>query len=140
MSSVAKVPLHERPSDYVFDMTTLNSADAKRLWRAAIKEAWNNRCAYCGATPIENNSLTIDHVRAKSRGGQDCTSNVIPACRSCNQEKASLEWVAWFRLQPFYSIATEWRIREWLRTGKVPSFESDEETVDWFDSILTEAA
>ena len=140
MSSVAKVPLYERPSDYVFDMTTLNSADAKRLWRAAIKEAWSNRCAYCGATPIENNSLTIDHVRAKSRGGQDCTSNVIPACRSCNQEKASLEWVAWFRLQPFYNIAAEWRIREWLRTGKVPSFESDEETVLWFDNVLNEAA
>ncbi len=139
MSSVAKVPLYERPSDYVFDMTTLNSADAKRLWRAAIKEAWNNRCAYCGATPITNNSLTIDHVRAKSRGGQDCTSNVIPACRSCNQEKASLEWVAWFRLQPFYSIVAEWRIREWLRTGEVPAFDSDEETAVWFNSILSEA-
>jgi hypothetical protein len=140
MSSVAKVPLYERPSDYVFDMTTLNSADAKRLWRAAIKEAWNNRCAYCGATPITNNSLTIDHVRAKSRGGQDRTSNAIPACRSCNQKKASLEWVAWFRLQPFYSIVAEWRIREWLRTGEVPAFDSDEETAAWFNSILSEAA
>lgn len=140
MSNVAKVPLYERPSDYVFDMTTLNSAEAKRLWRAAIKEAWDNRCAYCGATPIEDNSLTIDHVKAKSRGGQDCTSNVIPACRRCNQEKASEEWVAWYRMQPFYSIEGEWRIRDWLRTGEVPDLEASEETVLWYDDILTAAA
>ncbi|WGL30501.1 HNH endonuclease [Synechococcus phage S-CRES2] len=140
MSNVAKAPLHERPSDYVFNMTTLNSGEARRLWRAAIKEAWSNRCAYCGATPIEDQSLTIDHVKPRSKGGQDCTSNVIPACRSCNQEKGSDEWIAWFRMQPFYTISAELRIREWLKTGEVPAQESSMADVLWYDRILTEAA
>lgn len=140
MSNVAKAPLHERPSDYVFNMTTLNSGEARRLWRAAIKEAWNNRCAYCGATPIEDQSLTIDHVKPRSKGGQDCTSNVIPACRSCNQEKGSDEWIAWFRMQPFYTISAELRIKEWLKTGEVPAQESSMADVLWYDQILSEAA
>jgi len=140
MSNVAKAPLHERPSDYVFDMTTLNSGEARRLWRAAIKEAWDNRCAYCGATPIEDQSLTIDHVKPRSKGGQDCTSNVIPACRSCNQEKGSDEWISWFRMQPFYTISAELRIKEWLKTGEVPAQESSTADILWYDQILSEAA
>jgi len=43
-------------------MTTLNSSQAKRIWRTAIKKAWNDRCAYCGNPPIDDKSLTIDHV------------------------------------------------------------------------------
>lgn len=140
MSNVAKAPLHERPSDYVFNMTTLNSGEARRLWRAAIKEAWDNRCAYCGATPIEDQSLTIDHVKPRSKGGQDCTSNVIPACRSCNQEKGSDEWISWFRMQPFYTISAELRIKEWLKTGEVPAQESSLADILWYDQILSEAA
>jgi len=140
MSNVAKAPLHERPSDYVFNMTTLNSGEARRLWRAAIKEAWDNRCAYCGATPIEDQSLTIDHVKPRSKGGQDCTSNVIPACRSCNQEKGSDEWISWFRMQPFYTISAELRIKEWLKTGEVPAQESSAADILWYDRILSEAA
>ena len=140
MSNVAKAPLHERPSDYVYNMTTLSSGEARRLWRAAIKEAWDNRCAYCGATPIEDQSLTIDHVKPRSKGGQDCTSNVIPACRSCNQEKGSDEWIAWFRMQPFYTISAELRIKEWLKTGEVPVQESSMADVLWYDQILSEAA
>lgn len=110
-------PLREHCSDYVFDMTVLNRREARRYWRAAIKEAWNNCCAYCGKPPIDDASLTIDHVKPKSKGGEDRTSNVIPACRRCNAEKGSDEWISWYRMQPFYSIEGEWRIRHWLSTG-----------------------
>lgn len=116
----APFPLYERISDYLFNMSALTRREARQQWRDSIKTAWNNRCAYCGQPPIDDNSLselTIDHVRPKSRGGEDRTSNVIPACASCNQAKSSQDWAAWYRLQPFYSIAAEWRIQEWLKGG-----------------------
>jgi hypothetical protein len=114
------LPVYERISDYLFNMSALTRREARHQWRTAIKEAWNNRCAYCGGTPIVDESLTdltIDHVRPKSSGGEDRTTNCIPACLSCNQDKSSQEWVAWFRMQPHYTIEAEFRIREWLRGG-----------------------
>ena len=114
------LPVHERPLDYLFAMSALTRREARQQWRDAIKECWNNRCAYCGATPIVDESLTnltIDHVRPKSNGGEDRTTNCIPACRKCNQDKSSQEWVAWFRMQNFYTIEAEWRIRQWLKGG-----------------------
>lgn len=141
MNNVASLPLCERPQDYVFNMTTLNSSDAKRLWRAAIKEAWDNRCAYCGGTPIDEKSLTsltIDHVTPKSKGGQDMTSNCIPACVRCNGAKGSSEWIAWFRMQDFYTIEAEIRIKRWLKDGIVDQYDQDDS--EWYDSLINRIA
>lgn len=135
MNNVA-LPLFESPHDYVFNMTSLNSTEAKRKWRAAIKEAWANRCAYCGKPPIDDKSLTIDHVRPKSKGGEDRTSNVIPACRRCNGEKGSSEWIGWYRMQPYYTIDAELRIKRWLAEGKVEW--PTEEDSEAFDRLLNE--
>lgn len=113
-------PVYERVSDYLYQMAALTRGEARRQWRQGIKDAWNNRCAYCGSTPIVDESLTeltIDHVRPKSKGGEDRTTNCIPACQRCNQQKSSEDWVAWFRMQPFYTIESEWRIRQWLSGG-----------------------
>ena len=43
--------------------------------------------------------LTIDHVHPRSLGGEDITSNVVPACTRCNQEKGSAHWRSWMRQQ-----------------------------------------
>ena len=111
-------------------MKALTRGEARRQWRQSIKDAWANRCAYCGGTPIDDESLTdltIDHVRPKSRGGEDRTSNCIPACQNCNQKKSSSDWVAWFRMQEFYTIESEWRIRQWLSGGLCEFGQYDEE-------------
>ncbi len=138
MNNVASIPLCERPQDYVFNMTTLNSSEAKRLWRTAIKEAWGNRCSYCGGTPIDDKSLTIDHVKPKARGGEDMTSNCIPACRRCNGDKGSSEWLAWYRMQPFYTIEAEVRIQHWLKEGIVDQYDEDDSI--WMDALLNRLA
>ncbi len=132
-------PVYERVSDYLFNMSALTRREARQQWRNAIKESWNNRCAYCGRPPIDDDSLTVDHVRPKSSGGEDRTSNCIPACLECNQDKSSQEWVAWYRLQPFYTIESEWRIRQWLSRGLAnfgPYDEEDSKIVDNFLNTL----
>ena len=116
-SSQDHLPVYERISDYLFNMSALTRREARQQWRQSIKDAWNNRCAYCGKPPIADESLTVDHVRPKSRGGEDRTTNCIPACAECNQSKSSSDWVAWYRAQAFYTIESEWRIRQWLSGG-----------------------
>ena len=44
----------------------------------------NFTCQYCGAI---NNSLTVDHVLPKSRGGKSNWINVVVACKPCNLKK-----------------------------------------------------
>ena len=100
-------------------MEALSSREAKRLWRQSIKESWNNCCAYCGKPPIDDKSLTLDHVRAKSKGGEDLRTNTVPADKRCNAEKGSEEWRSWYRQQPFYEVWREFRIDYWLENDIV---------------------
>jgi len=44
-------------------------------------------CMYC-LTSLADRHLTRDHVIPMSRGGQDVWTNVVTACRACNQRKA----------------------------------------------------
>ena len=74
----------------------MTSPEAKRLWRRAIKEHFNCTCVYCGES-YELHELTLDHVRPKSLGGEDLTSNLVPACHKCNQDKGSNHWLQWMR-------------------------------------------
>ena len=46
----------------------------------------NFTCQYCGVT---DNSLTVDHVLPKSRGGKSNWINVVVACKSCNLKKGN---------------------------------------------------
>lgn len=45
-------------------------------------------CAYCGEH-YSRDKLTRDHVRPRSRGGQDVWTNVVAACRACNHRKGA---------------------------------------------------
>jgi hypothetical protein len=105
---------------YLAAMECLTSSEAKRRWRQAIKAAWGNRCCFCGEPPIDDKSLTIDHLKAKSRGGEDTSNNCLPACLEHNQSKGSSDWVEWFRAQAFHSLEREARIRFWLENGRLP--------------------
>ena len=44
----------------------------------------NFTCQYCGNN---NNSLTVDHILPKSRGGKSNWNNVVVACKPCNLKK-----------------------------------------------------
>lgn len=106
-----------RALDYVFALEIMDRRLARQVWRDGIKACWDNRCAYCNGTPVDDRSLTLDHVRARSQGGEDLTSNLVPACAPCNSQKGSEDWRGWFREQPFYCPTREEEISAWMRTG-----------------------
>ena len=44
------------------------------------------RCVFCGQVfPAEE--LTVDHLQARSRGGDRSGGNLVTACRACNATK-----------------------------------------------------
>ena len=99
------------PQAYVFNLETTSSAEAKRLWRKKIKEAWDHKCAYCGS----DKELTIDHITPRSKGGTDVTKNVVCACHDCNQDKAHTPMEDWYLSQEFFDMARYDRINEWIK-------------------------
>ena len=46
----------------------------------------SHRCQYCSGSFIPD-FLTMDHVIPKSRGGKKTWSNIVTACKLCNQSK-----------------------------------------------------
>ena len=89
-------PLLPSPNHYTHNLITMTSPEAKKLWRRAIKEHFNCQCVYCGET-YEFKELTLDHVQPRCRGGESVTTNLVPACRQCNQGKGSNHWLRWSR-------------------------------------------
>ena len=87
------------PRQYLFNLETLSSNEAKRIWRTKVRERWNYKCAYCGS----KKELTIDHVVPRAKGGTDFTKNVVCCCHSCNQSKAHSPWEEWYLSQDFFS-------------------------------------
>jgi len=109
----------ERVRDYLYNLEAMTRKEAKHLWRQSIKEAWSNCCAYCGQPPIDDKSLTVDHVRPKAKGGEDKTRNCVPACKHCNHSKGSEDWLQWYSRQSFYSERSVRRIQAWIEEGLV---------------------
>jgi len=89
-------PLLPTPEHYLYNLIAMTSPEAKRLWRRSIKEHFGCTCVYCGIT-YELHQLTLDHVLPRSKGGEDISSNVVPACTKCNQDKGSEDWLIWMR-------------------------------------------
>ena len=103
-------PLHS-PKEYLFNLQTTSSGEAKRLWRQQIKEHWNHECAYCGS----KNDLTIDHVIPRCKGGSDFSKNVVCCCRDCNQSKGHEHWKLWYVQQDFYDEKRLNKIEDWMK-------------------------
>lgn len=71
---------------------------ARREIRACLLGRQGQRCAYCNrlmAPPQRTrqggpDTMTIDHVTPRSRGGSEHRWNLVLACRSCNDRKEDL--------------------------------------------------
>ena len=107
-------PVLPTSDHYTYNLLAMTSADAKRQWRKAIKEANNYECIYCGKSHPES-GLTIDHVHPRRYGGSDIISNCVPACVECNQSKGSQYWLEWFRDHFPPNPFREDRILSWIK-------------------------
>lgn len=87
---------------------------AKLRFRQDILSSWGECCAYCGAP-----AGTLDHVRARRRGGPTTRRNLVAACAPCNQAKGSEDWRAWFRAQCFWDAQREDAIYEWMGAARI---------------------
>lgn len=56
-----------------------------KFTKSAVFIRDNYTCQYCG---LQTKDLTIDHVIPKVKGGQTIWTNVVAACRSCNNKKS----------------------------------------------------
>ena len=102
--------LRQTPDDYLFNLEAITPSESKKLWRETIKENWNYECAYCGS----EEEITLDHVKPRSLGGPDTSSNVVCACYECNYKKGHSEWKEWYRQQDYYSWERMKSIEAWI--------------------------
>lgn len=87
------------------------------------------RCRYCGKTPADGVTLTIDHVYPHSRGGGNQRVNLVTACKSCNSHKRDTMW-------PEERIKEIWWQNRKLQEGLEKK--SFEEMLDEFESEYPE--
>jgi len=89
-------PLFPDPDSYLTNLIAMTSSEAKRLWRRSIKEHFDCTCVYCGKS-YDLSNLTLDHVHPRSLGGESLSTNLVPACFSCNQTKGTQNWLSYMR-------------------------------------------
>lgn len=46
-------------------------------------------CVYCGTSVEAGAILTLDHVKAHSKGGSNAESNLVTACKTCNSSRGT---------------------------------------------------
>ncbi len=80
------------------DLETMQRERAKakelkksRWWHNLTQRA---SCYYCEKI-LTRAEVTMDHIVPISRGGRSTAGNLVPACKSCNEQKRSLTPVEW---------------------------------------------
>jgi 5-methylcytosine-specific restriction endonuclease McrA len=69
---------------------SIQAVASKRDWNHRSKWLWektDGHCAYCGAQFDTSKGMTTDHLRPRSRGGDNSRANKFPCCVSCNATK-----------------------------------------------------
>ena len=91
---------------------------AKKRYRQSIYEAWNHKCAYC-----KEEATSLDHIIPRFKSGSSNRNNLIPACRRCNSNKASMRMEDWYQQQEFFDGIQMDRIKCWMSQGVIDIFE-----------------
>jgi 5-methylcytosine-specific restriction endonuclease McrA len=90
-------------------LVELTPKHAKKRFRDEIYKSWNHKCAYCN-----ENATSLDHVVPRYKSGETVRKNLVPACRSCNEAKASQKLHDWYLNQPFFNEVRLNRIERWM--------------------------
>lgn len=57
-----------------------------------LKMTLPQACSYCGS----KDSISVDHLIARSRNGAESGDNIVWACRSCNSSKGNRDLLEWY--------------------------------------------
>jgi 5-methylcytosine-specific restriction endonuclease McrA len=106
------VPPHSF-KDYLFNLQATNKSEAKRMWRANIKDHWEHKCAYCES----EENITLDHILPQCKGGLDVKTNVVACCHSCNQSKGHTLEIGMFN-KTFIMKKSLNKIDDWMKPEK----------------------
>jgi len=90
----------EKPVFFDMDIDDREKNRQKELARKLRKTGWWQRkmskgiCYYCG-NHFAPNMLTMDHIVPIARGGKSVKSNLVTACKECNNKKKYLLPIEW---------------------------------------------
>ncbi|MEW6115999.1 MAG: HNH endonuclease [Nitrospirota bacterium] len=85
---------------FISDVSSEYVKRERSIARELRKSAWwkrkcaEGRCYYCG-TRVSAKELTMDHLVPLIRGGRSVKSNIVTACKECNNKKKHMlpsEW------------------------------------------------
>ncbi|MCE2903380.1 MAG: HNH endonuclease [Gemmatimonas sp.] len=74
-------------------------AQKQALRKGALRDC-SQRCVYC-ATPLDQRTVTLDHVVPLARGGAHDQGNLVSACAPCNRLKGDLLPFEFFARHPW---------------------------------------
>ena len=78
-------------SRFAFIIPTRNRERRPRVSRQdRLLQQTGYRCGYC-ACELTRQTVTRDHIVPMAHGGRTTDSNLIAACRDCNQRKGDLD-------------------------------------------------
>ena len=60
-----------------------------------VKFTYPQACCYCGTTE----TISIDHLLPRIKGGEDYSDNLVWACKSCNSSKGCRDLLEWFQIK-----------------------------------------
>ena len=69
------------------------------MQRVEIFARDNYRCVFCGLVFPEED-LTVDHLQARSRGGDRSGGNLVTACGACNLKKGRMRLAHYLAANP----------------------------------------
>lgn len=82
--------------------------------RAALGEAQNWRCAYCGVgcggKPEDDHYPTIDEYVPIAAGGAPYWENQVMACRLCNTGRGAMRAMRYLRMVQTYGRNKAWKL------------------------------
>lgn len=64
--------------------------------REYLLQRHKHQCAYCNGL-VGDPVLNIEHVHPRANGGTDKVTNLVIACRTCNEHKGSMHPKAWMQ-------------------------------------------
>lgn len=73
----------------------MDTATKRRRYIDIIRRDGAERCTYCGAEPLRDRFLQIDHVHPRALGGTHDLHNLVLACAPCNQSKGAKPLSEW---------------------------------------------